>query len=217
MNLPKRLSGRRSRPECPGYAQQQEGGARQEAAHPRREAGHAQHEADPERDPARSAYMSWVASAVGEHGWAISGRHGDEAAPPWAYSVGMWLTCQVPELVLCGLPVENAATIINAIGARIADGADFGPDDVLDDICPAPLAFRPVEPGWRATGGLLAVSDTFYGMVRPPYLQVVWSDKNGRFPWEPGFQSAFDQLQPLLWLPSDDNPPSPWTRLDQLT
>src|ERR1700760_1749191 len=110
MNLLKRLSGRRSRPECPGPAQ----GA-----------------GEMERDPERAAYMSWVAATVSEHGWAISGRHGDDVAPPWAYSVGMWLTAQAPELVLCGLPVDNAASIINAIGARIADGADFGPDDVL--------------------------------------------------------------------------------------
>ena len=24
--------------------------------------------------------MSWVAATVGDHGWAISGRHGDEVA-----------------------------------------------------------------------------------------------------------------------------------------
>jgi hypothetical protein len=160
--------------------------------------------------------MSWVAATVGEHGWAISGRHGDEAAPPWAYSVGMWLSCQVPELVLCGLPVENGAAIINAIGARIADGADYCAGDVLDDVCPAPLALRPVESSWRSSNGLLAISNAFYGMVRPPYLQVVWPDKNGRFPWEPGFQAAFDRMQPLLWLHRDDNPPSPWTRLERL-
>ena len=161
--------------------------------------------------------MSWVAATVGEHGWAISGRHGDAVAPPWAYSVGMWLSCQTPELVLCGLPVENGAAIINAIGARIADGADYSAGDVLNDVCPAPLTLRPVDASWRATNGLLAISNAFYGMVRPPYLQVVWSDKDGRFPWEPGFQVAFDRMQPLLWLHRDDNPPSPWTRLDQLT
>jgi hypothetical protein len=88
---------------------------------------------------------------------------------------------------------------------------------VLDDVCPAPLTLRPVEASWRATSGLLAISDAFYGMVRPPYLQVVWPDRNGRFPWEPGFQAAFDRMQPLLWLHRDDNPPSRWTRLDQLS
>jgi hypothetical protein len=196
MNLPKRLSGRRSRPEATGRAQEADGA---------------------DRDPEQAAYLSWVATTVGEHGWAISGRHGDEVAPPWAYSVGIWLTCQAPELVLCGLPVENAAAIINAIGARVADGADYGAGDVLDDVCPAPLAFRQVDPAWRASGSLLSISNCFYGMVRPPYLQVVWPDKQGRFPWDQGYQPRPDRMQPLLWLPPDDNPPSPWTRLDELT
>src|ERR1700749_655956 len=137
MNLPRRLSGRKTRLECPGQPKQAEGA---------------------DHDCEHAAYMSWVAATVGEHGWAISGRHADGAAPPWAYSVGMWLTCQVPELVLCGLPVEKAASIINAIGARVADGEDFGPDDVLGDVCTAPLTFRPVDQGWRTPSGLLGIS-----------------------------------------------------------
>ena len=52
-------------------------------------------------------------------------------------------------------------------------------------------------------------------MVRVPYLQVVWSDPASRFPWERGFQRGFERMQPMLWLPRDDNPPSPWTRLDR--
>ncbi len=159
--------------------------------------------------------MGWVAATVSDHGWAVTGRHGDEAAPPWSYSVGMWVSHQVPELILCGLPVDSGAAIINAIGARIADGAEYSPGDVLDDICAAPLALRPVESSWRATGGLLGISHAFYGMVRPPYLQVVWSDRNGTFPWEQGSPPRLAGMQPLLWLHRDDNPPSCWTRLEE--
>ena len=105
---------------------------------------------------------------------------------------------------------EAEARLFAREGAKVVLG------DVLDDVCPAPLALRQVDVSWRTTNGLLAISNAFYGMVRPPYLQVVWSDKNGRFPWEPGFQAAFDRMQPLLWLPRDDNPPSTWTRLERL-
>jgi Domain of unknown function (DUF4262) len=85
---------------------------------------------------------------------------------------------------------------------------------VLDDVCATPIAFRPVDLSWRKSR-LLTVSDSFYGMVRVPYLQVVWSDAASRFPWERGFQRGFARTQPMLWLPRDDNPPSPWTRLEQ--
>jgi Domain of unknown function (DUF4262) len=198
MNLPKLLSGRRHRPQRPDHRGPNCG----DSVHPERE-----------RDGEHADYMGWVAATVGEYGWAISGRHGDRHTPPWAYSVGLWLSAQVPELVICGLPVENGAAIINAIGARLAEGAEFTPDDMLVDACPAALTFRPVDVSWRK-GGLFPTSDDFYGMVRPPYLQVVWSDREGRFPGEAGFSEAFEPMQPLLWLPRADNPPSPWTRLD---
>jgi hypothetical protein len=191
MNLPKRLSGRRHDRACPDCAKESVG---------------------PGAD--RVASMNWITTQIGEHGWAVSGIHGDGQLPPWAYSVGMWLTCQSAELVACGIPARNGAGIINAIGSRIADGDQIGPDDVITDICPAPLTVRPVDLSWRMTS-LFALSDEFYGFVRPPYLQVVWADMNGRFPWEPGFQTDFLDMQPLLWLPRDDNPPSPWTRIDQ--
>jgi hypothetical protein len=66
---------------------------------------------------------------------------------------------------------------------------------------------------WRMTS-MFAVSDSFYGWVRPAYLQVVWPDRGSRFPWEPGFDPGFEGDQPLLWLPRDDHPPGSWTRLD---
>jgi hypothetical protein len=191
MNLPKRHPGRRHRPECPDCGPD----AGQEADH--------------------LAYMNWVAGQVGEHGWAVPGAVGGDGLPPWAYSVGLWLTCQFAELVVCGAPMENMTGIINAIGARVADGEQFGPGDVLTDVCPARLELRPVDLSWRMTS-LFEVSDEFYGFVRPPYLQVVWADREGRFPWQPRFHPAYQRAQPFLWLPKDDNPPSPWTHINKL-
>lgn len=157
--------------------------------------------------------MNWVAGQVGEHGWAVPGAVGGEDLPPWAYSVGAWLTCQSAELVMCGAPMENMRGIIDSIASRIADGARVEPGDTLTGVCPAQLTFRPVDLSWRKTG-LFEVSDEFYGFVRPPYLQVVWADRQGRFPWQPLFHPEYRDHQPFLWLPKDDNPPGPWTRID---
>ena len=92
MNLPRRHSGRRHDTGFPDRAQEA-------AVH-----GHL-------------AYMNWVTTKVGEHGWAVSAINGD-TAPPWAYSVGMWLTCQSAELVVCGAPARNAAWNLGSQGKR---------------------------------------------------------------------------------------------------
>ncbi|MGH3214649.1 MAG: hypothetical protein ACRDN1_21670, partial [Trebonia sp.] len=75
MNLPKRHSARTARhdPGCPDCAKEAAGA-----------------------EPGRLAYMNWITGTIGEHGWAVPGVEGDGAVPPWAYSVGMWLTCQTP-------------------------------------------------------------------------------------------------------------------------
>jgi Domain of unknown function (DUF4262) len=161
------------------------------------------------------ACMQAVAEDIRTVGWSVSAVLGDEIAPPWAYTVGLWLTHQGPELTMFGLPVEHMTVILNSIGERIARGAPIEAGDRIDGICPCSLAIRPVHESWRMTS-MFAVSDRYHGYVRPPYLQVVWPDRKDRYPGDAGFQFKYEGRQPLLWLPRDDNPPGVWTRIDQL-
>ena len=125
--------------------------------------------------------MRAVADDIHAVGWSVSGVLGDEIAPPWAYTIGLWLSHQGPELTMFGLPVEHMTIILNSIGERIANGAVIEAGDELDGICPCSLAIRPVRSSWRSTT-LFTVSDRYYGYVRPACLQVVWPDRKGRFP-----------------------------------
>ena len=159
------------------------------------------------------AYMASISGHVARVGWAVPAVSGDEEGPGWAYSVGIWHTHRGPELAMFGAPVKNMSGIINAIGSRIAEGAEIGAGDTVDDVCRYPLAISPVHESWRTTS-LFAVSDRFYGHVRPPCLQIVWPDRHGRFPSERGFDRRFEGDQPLLWLPRDDHPPDTWSRID---
>ena len=161
------------------------------------------------------ACMQAVADDIRAVGWSVSAVLGDEIAPPWAYTVGLWLSHSGPELTMFGLPVEHMTVILNAIGERIANGAPIEAGDQIDGICPCSLTIRPVHESWRMTS-MFAVSDRYHGYVRPPYLQVVWPDRRDHYPGDAGFQFKYEGRQPLLWLPRDDNPPSVWTRIDQL-
>ena len=159
------------------------------------------------------AYLRIITSHIDRIGWAVQGVPGDEQWPSWAYSIGLWHTFRVPELALFGLSLPNMAAIINALGRRIADGGTIAAGDRIEGVCPCTFAIRPVHDSWRATS-LFAVSDTIYGYLRPTYQQIIWPDRQGGLPWEPGFEARFEGLQPLLWLPRDDHPPGAWTRID---
>jgi Domain of unknown function (DUF4262) len=168
---------------------------------------------EPDLDP--EACMTAVADDIQAVGWSVSAVLGDEIAPPWAYTVGLWLSNQGPELAIYGLPVEHMTVILNSIADRIASGHTIAAGDEIDGICPCSLAVRPVHASWRMTS-MFAVSDRYYGYIRPPCLQVVWPDRRDRYPGDSGFQLRYEGRQPMLWLPREDHPPGVWTRIDQL-
>jgi Domain of unknown function (DUF4262) len=161
------------------------------------------------------AYLGIITGHIERVGWAVQGVPGDEQAPSWAYSIGMWHTFRGPELAMFGLSLDTMATIINEIGSKAAAGVAIEAGDLIDGVSPCTFAIRPVHASWRDTS-LFAMSNTIYGCLRPAYLQVVWPDRQRRFPWDSGFEDRFEGLQPLLWLPRDDHPPGSWTRIDDL-
>jgi hypothetical protein len=162
--------------------------------------------------------MRAVSDDIAAVGWSVANVTGDRQAPPWAYTVGLWLSHHRPELTIAGLPDEHMEIIVNAIAERVADGASVEVADDIDGICPCTLTIRPVHPSWRQTN-MFATCDRYYGYAlggRPDCLQVVWPDRRGRYPGDRGFQDRYEGRQPMLWLPVEDHPPGPWTRIDQL-
>ena len=67
--------------------------------------------------------MKAVTDDIRTVGWSVSAVLGDEIAPPWAYTVGLWLSHQGPELAMYGLPLEHMTVILNSVADRIANGA----------------------------------------------------------------------------------------------
>lgn len=163
-----------------------------------------------ERRQGADVPMHEVAEEVSLVGWAVQAASGSNVTSPWAYTVGLWASHQAPELVVTGLPTGQMIAILHAVAERIADGTHVTVATAIDGICPSPLTVRPVHASWRETS-VFSVSDHYYGYVRPRYLQLVWPDKRGRYPGQPGFSGR----QPMLWLPVEDHPAGGWARLDQ--
>jgi hypothetical protein len=123
---------------------------------------------------------------VRKHGCHIVGI--GDAKPPFDFSIGLYLNYGHPELIIFGLPSGTATGIINGVRDRVAAGHSFGnnavSDDLLEDgfkVCFQQLPYD-VYPDYLGTAAW------FYApsWIAFPCLQIIWSDENGRFPWEEG-------------------------------
>ncbi|HVK78953.1 MAG TPA: DUF4262 domain-containing protein [Kofleriaceae bacterium] len=146
-------------------------------------------------DPA----MDRVREGVAEHGWWVmkvpAGESADE--PAFAYTIGLWSSYQHAELIVIGLPLEVAHVVLNDLGGRIRDGRPVPVGaDLAEVIQGYPVRLREVvDPqSHRAhVGRALA-----YHRAPFPLLQLVWPDKQGRFPGHPDAPAWMAARQPLL-------------------
>lgn len=119
--------------------------------------------------------------------------------PEFAFSIGLYLNYGHPEIIIIGLDGRDAAVIINDIRDRAAKGHKFADGDVCDDLLvDQKVCF--VEVPLEAYGDYLGTAIWFYeNLPRAfPCLQMVWPDREGRFPWDAGAGQDFKDYQAVL-------------------
>ncbi|AJF08283.1 hypothetical protein GSUB_17560 (plasmid) [Geoalkalibacter subterraneus] len=141
-----------------------------------------------------------IVSDIENVGWSVIGVFGDieKNEPPFSYSVG-FSRMGKPEIIVVGLPLEIAQSIINEIGQRFKKTGVFPvAGDIRDDLANLPCTFialseQAVKERLRAATALMD----------PPVeaLQLIWPDRQGKFPWDEGFDESMRAAQPLLGTP----------------
>ena len=141
-----------------------------------------------------------VLANVEKYGWSVTGVPADEEGPGWAYTIGRWHTRGEPELAMFGIDVGVMQSCLNILGQH--DGLTDGQarDDVVKGY---PVHLRTVEQAWYPT--FFGQAIWFYREPPLPFLQVVWPNRDGAFPWETG-----SLAQPHLWLDPAEHPKSVW-------
>jgi hypothetical protein len=130
---------------------------------------------------------AWLRETVRRNGWAVQAVCGEGTEPPFAYTVGLFGLGH-PELLIYGMSPESAAGVLNELGERVRQQRRVVPGELLTfERWPHRLHAFPVP----NAAEVLFAANRFYG--RPaddpvPALQLVWDDRSGHFPWEPGYQ-----------------------------
>lgn len=160
-----------------------------------------------------------------EHGWQVmlvsdtlgcghdhdaqdhdSHQHGDhahdEAAPAFAYTVGLAHRAGHPELLMSGLDPTVMHRALNDVARRILQGRRLAPGDALEDVLVGvPLAVEQVAP--EALADTVTWSRWFHRRDVEA-LALVWPTTDGVFPWQPGAPAVLDGRQPPAWrVPSE--------------
>lgn len=124
--------------------------------------------------------------------------------PHFTFSVGLFANYSHPELITFGLNGNSGHTIINEVRDRVAAGQRFSDGDVADDILidgyKVCFWYVPLE----AFREYLGTAIWLYSKSPIPFpcLQIIWQDRNRRFPWEDGCDPAVKADQPLLKMVS---------------
>ena len=176
-------------------------------------AANTDHAADADDDDeVRALVPGWFGEAaahVRRTGWTSIGIMPGTRTPGWAFSVGLWHSYRAPEVSLFGLLLPDMQQRVNRAGRLIRDNKPFGIDIEIDGILDAqPVVAKRVHPGWSPT--LFGFAVGFYRGAVPPFVQLVWPDSHGLFPWQPGCGLRCRTVQPQLWLAPELHPDGPW-------
>jgi hypothetical protein len=138
-----------------------------------------------------------ILSDIDENGLHVVQVEDEQGEPEYAFSVGMWHSFEQAEVVVFGLPAEAAEALLEAIADDAAEGKTFVADSRHEGLLQGyPVRFLAVPKAAYAEHFPEAL--WAYEQAEFPMLQLVWPDKQGRWPWEAGVREGFRDAQPLL-------------------
>jgi hypothetical protein len=163
----------------------------------------------PEPEPELDDQDRKLLADVERHGWHVIAIGAESGLPSWAFTVGLTHTFGVPELAAFGLSREVGYTTLNMLGDLVREGERLRPGSRIGDVLEGfDLELRAGDSAWNYA--LFGYARWFYPHHEPAFMQCVWPDMSGRFPWEQGFEERLKRFQPALWMAPAEAPVGPW-------
>lgn len=118
-------------------------------------------------------------------------------SPAFAYSIGLWETYSHPEIICFILPDNLGHEIINDVAEIIKGGEKLKIGNIYSEIFQdSKNSFLKVD--HQNIGDYFGAALNYYGNNHFDALELIWTDRNDRFPWEEYFEEEFVFKQPLL-------------------
>ncbi len=138
-----------------------------------------------------------TASDIEKFGLSVIIIEATDYLPSFAYSIGLWQKFKHPEIICFGLRNQTLHSIINDAAELVKSGQTIEPNKVYNELFENSKAeFINVDA--RNLDNYFGTAIEFYNSKEFPALQLIWTDREDKFPWETGFEIEFIYKQPLL-------------------
>lgn len=131
------------------------------------------------------------------YGCDVTHVKGDDVAPAFSYTVGVFDLTGQPEIIQVGLKMETAHYALNETVMRLRTGLLEMNQRESEIVGQVDCIFRPAEERWMQR--LMYRAQWYYRDQPFPALQCVYPDLENRFPWEEGFDVRWRRRQALLF------------------
>lgn len=138
-----------------------------------------------------------TSSNIEKYGLSIIMIEATDYLPSFAYSIGLWKTYNHPEIICFGLRIETLHALFNDVADIIKNGQKIEVGKNYDQIFESGLAeFISVDK--RNLSDYFGGAIDYHKTKDFPAMQLVWTDRNNKFPWESDYEEEFVYKQPLL-------------------
>lgn len=156
----------------------------------------------PDRNMALRDKLAWMIETTG---WLLEPVAADTTTDPpfpgYGYTIGFEQTFGFPEVVIVGLKPVAAKGLAELIANLLRGGTQIPIGELFLGLYDGEqrAALLPVDVA--SMGGLFASAAAWYGDQPFRMVQLVWPDRTGWLPWEPGFDAQTAAIQLLLGDP----------------
>jgi hypothetical protein len=134
---------------------------------------------------------------IKKYGWHVLKVMEDDNGPAFAYSIGLYKTFKHPEIIIVGLNLDLAHSLINNIGEDIKNGMIYKSGEFYADIIESFKCLM-VSVSQDNYGEYMGYGYWFYKNYDFPLLQCIYPTVKGIFPWESSWPEEIKDIQPIL-------------------
>jgi hypothetical protein len=138
-----------------------------------------------------------VHADIATFGWHVVQVPEDDEGPGFAFTIGLYKRFQHPELIVFGLPLDTMLLMLNGAGEAVRAGRTYEGGQSSDDLLEGyACTFRPVPS--KHYEEFLGYARWYYDGDDFPTLQLIWPDREHRYPWAAPAGAWIRGGQPVL-------------------